>query len=427
MPGSTATTVELPLDSPLSGNIDFAFDQDWYRFEVKTGSTYVFDLEGGATGAGTLGNPYLRLLDSEGNEIASNDDAGNPEQPDRVLGPRRWGDLRSARVPYGWNSDTGTYRLAAREVVGDASDSTATTATLAIGGSLKGVTDFVGDHDWYRVEVQAGHTYAFDLKATGDGNGSVVNPFLTLRDAEGNEIRSDDNGGPGSNAQLGFSATADTVLYVDASGADAGTGNYRLSAREVPHDQPDNETTSATLKVGGTVHAAVDFANDSDWFKAEVKAGHTYVVDVEGIATLAGTVGDPRVVLGPTTQGWFMTTSWLCDPLGAAGTIGRDRIYWPPSLPKRSRRPDDPDNWSQWTEDAGGNGHYYQVVTPPGGAGWQTRRRSGGRRRGASGDHDVRRRRTPLLRSFSDPTMPGSGDSSRTPHPRTNPREVGLG
>ena len=103
-------------------------------------------------------------------------------------------------------------------------DSTATTTTLEIGGSLKGVTDYVGDHDWYRVEVQAGRTYAFDLEATGDGTGSVVNPFLVLRDADGNEIRSDDNGGAGSNAQLGFSATADAVLYVDASGADAADG-----------------------------------------------------------------------------------------------------------------------------------------------------------------------------------------------------------
>ena len=233
----------------------------------------------------------------------------------------------------GWPSGrddpgTGTYRLGAREVVGDVSDNTGTTATLAIGGSLKGVTDYVGDHDWYRVEVQAGHTYAFDLKATGDGNGSVVNPFLTLRDADGNELRSDDNGGAGSNAQLGFSATADSVLYVDATGADAGTGGYRLSAREVLHDQPDNDTTAATLKVGGTTHAAIDFANDSDWFKAEVKAGHTYVVDVEGIATLAGSLGDPRVILvrqrGPVYEN-YLAVDWR-DSDGELGRSGRVRL-----------------------------------------------------------------------------------------------------
>ena len=65
----------------------------------------------------------------------------------------------------------------------------------------------------------------------------------------------------------------------------------------MPRDQPDNDTTSATLKVGGAARAAIDFANDSDWFKVEVKAGHTYAVDVEGVATLAGSLGDPRVVL----------------------------------------------------------------------------------------------------------------------------------
>ena len=78
VPGSTATSAELSVNAPVSGNIDFRDDQDWYRFEVKSGATYLFDLEGSPTGAGTLGNPYLRLLDSGGNEIAANGDAGGP-------------------------------------------------------------------------------------------------------------------------------------------------------------------------------------------------------------------------------------------------------------------------------------------------------------------------------------------------------------
>ena len=78
VPGDTTTTFELTVDAPVSGNIGAPDDQDWYRFDTKAGTTYAFDLEGGATGAGTVGNPYLRLLDSDGNEIASNDDAGNP-------------------------------------------------------------------------------------------------------------------------------------------------------------------------------------------------------------------------------------------------------------------------------------------------------------------------------------------------------------
>ena len=78
MPGDTSTTFELTVDAPVLGNIDASDDQDWYRFDTKAGTTYVFDLEGNTSGAGTLGNPFLRLLSADGNEIASNDDAGNP-------------------------------------------------------------------------------------------------------------------------------------------------------------------------------------------------------------------------------------------------------------------------------------------------------------------------------------------------------------
>jgi hypothetical protein len=298
VPGNTATTAALAVSTPVAGNIDFAYDQDWYRFEVKGGSTYIFDLEGSATNAGTWGNPWLRLLDAEGNEIASNDDAGSPNSQIAYSASADGVVFAAPGWPSWawWDAGTGTYRLSAREVVGDASDNTDTTATLAIGDSVKGVTDFFGDRDWYRVEVQAGKTYAFDLKAT-DGSGAGVNPYLALHDADGNEIRSDDNRGTGSNAQLGYSATADGVLYIDATSADSSTGSYELSAREVPNDQADNDTTSATLKVGQTTHSAIDFANDSDWFKADVKAGHTYVVDVQGTATSSGSLGDPRVVL----------------------------------------------------------------------------------------------------------------------------------
>jgi hypothetical protein len=365
VPVSTATTVELPVDVPVSGNIDFLFDQDWYRFEVKNGSTYVFDLEGNTTGAGTLENPYLRLLDSDGNEIASNDDAGSPNSQ---LGYSAAVDGLIYVSAGTANSGTGSFRLGAREFVGDVPDSTATKATLAVGGSLTGLTDYVGDRDWYRVEVQAGQTYAFDLEATGDGTGSVVNPLLVLRDADGNELRSDGNGGTGSNAQLGFSATADTVLYLDASGSDTGTGSYRLSGREVPRDQPDNETTAATLAVGGTTRAAIDFANDSDWFKAEVKAGHTYVVDVEGSTTLAGSLGDPRVVLSDNAG--LVHQNFLAIAWG---------LWWDraesdslPAVAETESAPDDPNSWSQWTDDLGGNGHYYRVVNVSNGTDWQT-------------------------------------------------------
>jgi hypothetical protein len=75
VPGDASSTFELTVGAPIVGNVDFDYDQDWYRFETRVGATYVFDLEGSDTSAGTLEDPYLRLLDGAGNELAAHDGA----------------------------------------------------------------------------------------------------------------------------------------------------------------------------------------------------------------------------------------------------------------------------------------------------------------------------------------------------------------
>lgn len=63
----------LPYD--VSGNLDLN-DVDFFRFNAIAGEEVVADLEGSATGQGTLGDPYLGLFDSNCNLLAYNDDSG---------------------------------------------------------------------------------------------------------------------------------------------------------------------------------------------------------------------------------------------------------------------------------------------------------------------------------------------------------------
>ena len=294
VPGSAATTAKLSVDAPVSGNIDFPYDQDWYRFEVKSGETYVFNLDGSAGGIGTLNNPYLRLLDSAGNEIASNDDFGTR---DSQIGYSAAADglvYVSAQTADG---STGTYRLSAHEIAGDVPESAATKAELTVSTPVSGNIDFAQDADWHRFEVKSGATYLFDLEGSANGAGSLGNPFLRVLDANGNEIANNDNAGSNLNSQLGYSAAADGVVYVSAQTADGGTGSYRLSASEIAGDVPGSAATSAELSVSAPVSGSIDFAFDQDWYRFEVKSGTTYVFDLEGSSTGAGTWGNPYLRL----------------------------------------------------------------------------------------------------------------------------------
>lgn len=68
----------------------------------------------------------------------------------------------------------------------DIAASISTSAVITVGTALTSTIDTLGDHDWYRVELEAGHTYSFALDGTIlQGGSALVDPELTLRDAAG--------------------------------------------------------------------------------------------------------------------------------------------------------------------------------------------------------------------------------------------------
>ena len=66
----------LPVGSSASGDIGIAGDIDLFRVDLDAWLTYTFELKGASTGSGTLYDPYLRLLNSTGDLLASDDDSG---------------------------------------------------------------------------------------------------------------------------------------------------------------------------------------------------------------------------------------------------------------------------------------------------------------------------------------------------------------
>lgn len=78
IPGDTSTTQEISIGSVRDETLEFAGDQDWFRIDLNAGDTIRIDLYGldhdSGNGLGELIDPLLRLYDSNGNELAENDD-----------------------------------------------------------------------------------------------------------------------------------------------------------------------------------------------------------------------------------------------------------------------------------------------------------------------------------------------------------------
>ncbi len=88
-----------------------------------------------------------------------------------------------------------------------------------IGGSVNGAINFVGDRDWYRVDLTAGLTYTFStgpstLPISGSNEADTV---ITLRDQNGIAIRSDDDSGPGDYSFLSFTPTTSGTYFLDVN------------------------------------------------------------------------------------------------------------------------------------------------------------------------------------------------------------------
>ena len=78
-PADRSTTVFVTAGTPVTGKIDFNRDVDWFQMNITVAGTHTIDLEGQATGRGSLRDPLLwGVYDADGNYISGtrNDDGG---------------------------------------------------------------------------------------------------------------------------------------------------------------------------------------------------------------------------------------------------------------------------------------------------------------------------------------------------------------
>ena len=98
----------------------------------------------------------------------------------------------------------------------DAATGTGTTYAIGAGDTFLGTLGS-GDSDWVRVTLTAGQTYTFGMVGYGGLSDAVTDPLLTIRNASGTALDSDDNDGPGFMSSLTFTAGATGTYYLEAT------------------------------------------------------------------------------------------------------------------------------------------------------------------------------------------------------------------
>uniref|UniRef100_UPI00307F6CA1 M10 family metallopeptidase C-terminal domain-containing protein n=1 Tax=Sphingomonas sp. TaxID=28214 RepID=UPI00307F6CA1 len=160
------------------------------------------------------------------------------------------------------------------------------TVPLVFGGSVAGALETAGDHDYYRVTLTAGQTYTFWTSGSGSTT-TEPDTLISLRNASGTAVATNDDGGQGTLSLITFTATTTGTYFLDVGGyADGETGNYSIFASNglwnAADTVRDNATTSASIAVGGSTTVTLNGLGDHDWYAVTLTAGQRYVFETSG-------------------------------------------------------------------------------------------------------------------------------------------------
>ena len=261
-------------------------DTDWFRVSLAADTSYGIRPTP-AAGDGSLSSPTINgIYDSSGNLIAGT--PGRTSFTTGAAGGTFYIEVASRGGAAGAYDLTVTRQRSVSERPGEdlpdfRSQVAATDAFLSVDGEVTGNIYRSLDIDHFRVTLEAGTTYRFDLKGadTGSGEGGggtlgdpwIVNMFYSDLTPLGSRVVSpgayydiEANGywphhvsnwdsGTGRNAQVYFAPDDSGDYWMSVSG-EGSTGTYTLSLVQVDADDyADDTTTTATVTVGGSANA----------------------------------------------------------------------------------------------------------------------------------------------------------------------------
>ena len=320
-PNDNTTTGEVEVGGTITGNIGTVGDYDRFKVELEAGTRYQLDLEGADTGRGTLADPHLGLYDNIGSNLQGDngqlgdDNSGVGVNARMIYTPDASGDFYPVVTEINDNL-TGTYTLSVivlgangvSEADTDFPATTATTGRVDVGASVTGNIENTNDEDWFRVDLEAGKTYQFDLEGVYTSRGMLDDPYLGLFDGSGTYLFDDDDGGTSSNSRITRTPATGGTYYLRAARAGTSGGTYTLSVRDI---------TPCTLDTGDIWCGVVTVGELKN--NADALVGHGFADSTGLIAgSLAGNPDDTMFSVGDND--YTISSAYIQVPTGANPT-----------------------------------------------------------------------------------------------------------
>jgi len=301
---NTHATVLVP-DAAVAGALEVPTDKDVFKLSVVAGNTYGLNLLSTSSDAGWSNDVALTAVDANGAAVALRTNVNYPTTTGlQLFTATTTGDVYV--TVYSVNTmDTrsGGYELSAISYgLDDYPASNQTTAVLAPGGQLQGKINFRDDHDYVKVHLEAGRSYAFDLEGTLGGGGTLdtssYGSGINLIDGYGSTIASS-RAAYGDEGRLNFVARTTGDYYLDIHGDGKQTGTYTAAMVMTSGDLRGPQLASSTVADGATgvamhPHFVLTFdeiiaKGDISGIQLQDAAGN--IVKNPGLSQVAGAAG----------------------------------------------------------------------------------------------------------------------------------------
>ena len=226
-PGEIAAAADgsepITVGASRTSQIGAADDSDWFSIDLTEGRPYRFFLDT-ADGDNGLSDPVLGLLDSEGHEIATDDDGGKGVNSRIEFTPTTSGTYYLAASGYNGAMGRYTLRVADSEVSGDPGSDEALDPN---GDERTSRIDFPGDRDAFALDMHEGRQYRVTVEGTGAEK--LRHPVISVLTDDGVPIATAKRGWFRSNAELTFSAPKDGTFYIRVTDEKNRTGEYHIA------------------------------------------------------------------------------------------------------------------------------------------------------------------------------------------------------
>ena len=329
----------VTVGASITGELEKPGDRDWFAVALVDGALYQVQVQGRASGKGTLADPFLhgiypdngdgapgeRLADSADNDSGAGTDSlvllRATESADHFF------SVRAFQTRY-----TGSYTVSVSEIHEQGAD-TETNGAVQVGGSVTGALESGADEDWFAAELEAGIAYRIEVRGNtrSDYGGTLYNPNLTVYDAAGEAlymvVAGDNSGKLGHNAELEFEADTTGVHFIGIDGGGR-TGSYTVYVNRLTDEYGTTILTDGRVAVGASATGDIGLSRDRDWFAVELEGGRAYRIDLEGAPTGQGTLRDPYL------RGIYFNRELLpgsADDDGGAGFNSRVEFLAPES------------------------------------------------------------------------------------------------